>query len=492
MYIGIMRGVLEFVFVAVLVVSLTACGDGLFSSLDDKDQIEVETIVAGSFLESGAEVPLNLGYTNGQERSATAMTVSVLSSQGEVLQEVEYDSAVLAARLIPPLSLPDLPEGVYFLRIRAWRDGASLLDEERQFFVTPRSPEIRSLAVYPSRLTQRSESIAIAEITSDAGHRPYVRWSIAGRLVTEGYLEEGLDRAVFAGGRKPGVYAIAVDVFPWGPEEGVRVSGGTTIRQASDLVVRALDDESRTRNADNGSLLHYDFAGRLYPVVAHLGDEDPESSAEGTGHSRDQGIGSPGDDPDYSIVPDGAMQLDVVAGNLGYLLDDQRSMTVPVSAFPATKNSAIRMELRFLPVSDDPGVVFRMIADDGSVGPLSLRHGDEADTYLLQFGEEEALFPIPSGLSVMSIVVLTARGDGTVAALVRVNGSTKAQLEIPFRGGTTDAGENGKSDLEPSLLVEPGRIVLGGGNSASMHITSLVIRDASEEFAAVFEDTDET
>jgi hypothetical protein len=481
MYIGRMRGALYPVVITILVALLTACGDGLFSSLDEAEQAEVETVVSGSFVVPETEVPLNLVYSRDQEQTATAMTVTIRSSLGEVLHEVEYDSPVLSTRRIPALQLPDLPEGVYFLHIRAWRDGFVLVDEERQFFVTLRPPEIRSLSVYPSRLTQRSESIAIADVISDPGHRPYIRWSIAGQTAAEGYLENGLERAVFAGGRRPGVYAIEMQVFPWGPDEGVRVAAGTAITQASDLVVRAVDDESREEPVHNGALLHYDFAGRLHPVVNRLDRVPPDSTTdeEGTRQERQE-------PPDYAIATSGTTQLDVVAGNLGYRLDGQRAMTVPVSAFPATETGPLQLELRYLVTADGPGVLFRMVADEEGIASLVLRRDEEADTYIVRFGEEEVSFTTSPSGTVMDIVVVTALRETTVVAIVRVNGTTEAQLEVSLGDERKDAEEHEK---EP-ILAKPGRIVLGGEDSASILVTSLVIRDAPDEIVSAFDSTD--
>lgn len=450
-----MGGVFRLFSIIILVFLLAACGDGLFSSLDDAEETKLEMIASGAVVGPEAEISLGITYHSEDVDPASTMSVIVRTPEGTIVQETEYEATVLSLRNPVQLTLNDLPEGVYFLEIEAWRNGSVLFHEERQLFVTSLTPSIESLSLYPSRLSPDAEAVAVAEIAASTTHRPYVRWSMSGTLVVEGYLADGFDRAVFSGGNDPGAYRIQIEVFPWGPDEGVQPDLGTGVRQLSDLVVRESGGGQDESGDDDQLLLRYDFAGRLVPAFAGISLEGEKS------------------DFDLSALPDGDVVLDVLEGRLGYRIGGNGTVTVPVSAVPSVPEEALQLNLRVVRPFDEPGLILS-VETTGVTGFPAFRlfRAEATGTYRLELGNERHSYQVSERNVSTMITVFFVRGTESLHVALQLDDEQTSSIyraEIP-PNDTDDSRERRFS------IVETGRIVLGGDAATPMLVTGLEIR----------------
>lgn len=440
-----------------LVFLLIACGDGLFSSLDDPKEVTLKTVETGTTVQPGAAIPITLEYRS--ERSEPASTVSAIlrAPAGEVVQDREFSAAELSSGDALELLLADIPAGVYFLEIQAWRNGTMLISEERQVFVSSFTPEIRSLAVYPSRLSPLGEAVAVADLRFGEDHRPFMRWSLGGRLVTEGYHDEGFDRAIFAGG-EPGVYRIGLEVFPWGPDEGVRVSLGSATRQSGDLVVRDSAGTNVEEGDDSAYLLRYDFAGHLKPVVARLHGGEP---AEGEDRAA------------LAARRSGSVVLDVMDSRLGYHIRENGEMIVPVSLFPVHAPGGAELELELVLLSGRGGtiVVIEPAQEYSQLPSVRLVRREEPASYVLYLGSEYGTYVVSGTEREKRVQIGLVRKSDEILVTLKLQGIPVLSL----RKGSIPPITLEERSLAAESELLPGRIVLGAGTASPILLTDLGI-----------------
>ncbi len=468
-----MGGVLRVTFVAILLSLLLSCGEGPFSALDDPRETTLSTVDPGAILEPGTVIPLELSYRREQTEPATSISVVVRDSTGTVVQEEEFSGVALASDGPVEFLLDDHPDGVYRLRIEAWRNGTLLLTEERQIFVSPVHPEILSLAVYPSRLARYAQAVAVAELVAADDHRPYMRWSMSGVPVAEGYYHDGYDRTVFSGATEVGVYRIRLEVFPWGPDEGTRPEQGTSTVQYGDLVVREVETERSDGDDYDGVILRYDFEGRLTPVIARVAPEPEDESLH----------------RDLTVTRTEDVILDVVEGRLGYRLSQPGTMVVPMSPFPSDRSDAARMELRLVNLDISEGTVLTVNPEDASLPVVRVSRAPEAGGYLLSAGTDEILVETEVSHGSVSIgIALVFTDHDTLEISFTVDDSERHTLRAEISPSETDtervSGADDGDDTENDRFytpLSPGRIVLGGEAAAPVLVTALSISTAVPE-----------
>lgn len=442
-----MSGFLRPLAVGGLLFLLVACGEGLFSSLDDPKEVTLTTVDSGTTVQPGSPVPITLKYRSQQSEPVSLVTAVVRAPAGTVVLDKQFSAAEVSAGTTLEVSLEDLPEGVYFLEIQAWRNGSMVLTEERQVFVSSTVPEIRSLAVYPSRLSPHGEAVAVADLHVGERHRPFLRWSLGGRLVREGYADEGFDRAVLAGGSEPGVFRIQLEVFPWGPDEGVRVALGSALRQSGDLVVR--EPVEPDTDEDSDELLRYDFAGRLEPVINRL-------------------------DQDRSAVRSGSVVLDVENSRLGYRISADGEMRVPVSLFPVQASAGVQLEIHLVHLSEKGGAIVRIepAAEYADLPLLRLERRTEPAAYVLHLGSQYGVYEINGEEREKTLGITLVREPEALLVTLEVQGTPVLALRKDGIDGVFD----GESKPGPDAVLFPGRIVLGASAAAPVLLTDLSIR----------------
>ncbi|MEX2443268.1 MAG: hypothetical protein WD492_06675 [Alkalispirochaeta sp.] len=340
---------------------LAACSENadLFSSLDDQAEPELSTLEAGTVMGEGESFEVQIEYPSDEASRATSMRVELRDPEGTVHSTVEFDAAELAEPRLPFVEFSQPPEGVYVLVTEAWIHGQQLFSDRRQIFITSVAPRVGSVTIHPTSIRREMQALAVAEVDYAASTRPYMRWIFDGSVAAEGYLEDGLDRAVLDGaGRNAGAYRVSLEVYPWGVEEGTVIDGSTTITADSDVVVREEMEPGPP-----------DFAQREPGNVVRYFSFDGTRQAW-TGASTDP----------VEATVEGEVSLDMLSGALGVRISSQGIVTVPIPV-PDESDSMQIVAMRLSSTSTtggfpaDPVVSLSGSAETGPPVPITIENG---------------------------------------------------------------------------------------------------------------------
>ena len=250
--------------VVAVVLILSSCTDNtdLFSSLDEEPIPALKAITAGATMSPTEPLSVQITYPDEGMSRATALSVELRTPQGEDIGSLSFTEEQLFEPELPTIELPQPSPGPYLLFVEAFRGDELLFAEERQIFVTSTPPVIESVSVYPSTVGSDETAVAVAEVRSTIETRPFLRWTFFDELVGEGYLDAGIDRVTFDVDGRVGVHQMEVELFPWGPDEGVDPSLGTAITATTDVFIR---DRVRETDAESNVLVRYRFDGTYVP-----------------------------------------------------------------------------------------------------------------------------------------------------------------------------------------------------------------------------------
>ncbi len=298
----------------------TGCTENsnLFNSLDEPDGPQLDTVVSGSVVSPFVPFSMQLTYPDEETSRVTNLLVQLQKPNGEVAGEIVFLEDDLLEPELPKFELDQFEMGPYSLVVEAMRGEEFLFRDERQIFILSESPVIRGVAVYPSTIRTNAQAVAVADIVGTAYTRPYVKWYFGESLIGEGYVEDGFQKIVFSPGEDAGVHTMAVDLFPWGPDEGVIVDDRTSISSRTDVFIRA---DVPARDYSENALLVYPLNGRLDPTWDQLSQNFE------------------------SVMIGDDVILDVEMERLGYRVPSDRSITIPYDIMPAN-GDARRLSVR--------------------------------------------------------------------------------------------------------------------------------------------------
>jgi hypothetical protein len=302
---------------------LSACSENaeLFSSLDEPRDPILVTISSGAVVRSDEFLELRIDYPDDEASRATWLVADLRDPSGRVYGHVEFDRDDLAEPALPPIQLPDPPDGVYRLSVEAWINDQILFTEERQIFVLSESPEIESLTIHPTSIHTDMQALAVVEVLVPDGTSPYLRWLFDGREVRQGYLSDGYDHAILEGAsRSEGAYSVSLEMYPWGPDEGAAIDGAAPITAESDVYVhQALPLAPPVLDHDLE-----EFGGRVNRYFSFEGTRRAWTS-------------------DGSIVAEASLEgpvfLAMAAGSLGLRAGPGATVTLPVAPTPTEGES---------------------------------------------------------------------------------------------------------------------------------------------------------
>ncbi len=401
---------------------LAACSENvdLFSSLDEQNQPELATVMAGSVVDKDQALEVQIEYPSDESSRATSMRVELRDTAGTVHGTVTFDATELAEPVLPAVEFFQLSDGVYLLVTEAWINDQPLFSDQRQIFVTSTPPRIESVTIHPTSIRREMQALAVADIGYAMSTRPYLRWIFDGGVVAEGYLEDGLDRAIIDGAeRNAGAYPVSLEVYPWGVDEGTMIDGSTTITSDSDVVIReelqptAPDFAQRTP----GTVVRYFSFDGTRRAWTDASDETVEATVEGDAF------------------------LDLVSGALGVQVPAQAmvSASIPV---PESDDTVHLVEMR---IASSPGV-------GSSFGaPLISIDADESVPILIENG---MLVAYPPGGSPMPLA--PAPGDRELSTLQLMVQNRDGELSLVSPTDTSGAWDTiplGKDRREIAVSV---------------------------------------
>lgn len=398
-----------------LVLLLPSCTENadLFNSLDESEGPTLQTVQAGAIVSSTEPISVQLQYPDENMSRATALDVELREPDGTVVGELSFSDEQLLEPELPEIELPRPDPGPYILFAEARRGDEVLFTEERQIFVVDEPPRIRSVSVYPSAVGSDAEAVAVADIAPGRGTRPFLRWSFRGESIGTEYVENGGDRTVFSGGGSIGVHDVRVELYPWGPDEGVTLDQASSIIATTDVFFRDLPTE---RPVDETTVLRYLFDGQTVPDTDTIrGEFEPVGRNE-------------------------FVVLDVWDEQLGYRLDGGALLTVPYDVVP-TDGDALRLTARVTARSPGGTVSFSVNRDQSSIVSLSV---EDRGAVVVESGNAVTEIPIDLAASVLggsdaprNVALLLIRHNGRTVVVPEFNGV--APVVIPV----SDDEENG-------------------------------------------------
>lgn len=322
---------LRIIGLASLMLFLFSCTENaeIFTSLNDTETPSLETVSTGTVVAPDETLSIQLAYPDEDMSRVTSLVAELRNPEGGVVGSVSFSADQLLEQELPPIELPKPSPGPYILFVEAQLGTEILFTEERQIFVTDTVPVIESVAVFPSAVGTDTTAVALAEIEYTDGVRPYLQWIYNDLWIGGGYIDGGFDRIAFDPGDEEGVHPIRVELFPWGPDEGVDVSQETTIFATTDVFVR---DQVPQPADDEAILLRYRFQGRDLPDTDRLVDE-------------------------YRPIDyDDAVSLDVRDDHFGYALETDQRITAPYNTIPPV-GETYRIEIAASGIDPTDGTV---------------------------------------------------------------------------------------------------------------------------------------
>lgn len=427
-----MRRTARIVVLVISVLAVAACSESveLFANLDQPDDVRVSTVSVGSILSPGSSFSIDLDYSQEEYQALTRVTVEIYDHLGTQVYVDQVGGVRLETDAVVTVDVPVLPQGVYEIIITGYRGQEVVLAEEREVFVLDTTPEIHSLVVYPPTPGPGTIALAIADIAGGEGLTPYLRWRFSGDYIAEGYSHEGGDRVQFALPELSGVYRIEVELYPWGPAEGVDVSVGSVITESAEVFVGPVTSDT----VSGDQILVYEFDGTAVPRGA-IGEAPPAETA-------------------------GASTLAFVEGALGLLLNADTPVTIPVSVVPAQPGTVVTsLSLYAEKIPED--LAFTMTA-----ASFTLEGYLEPDPGTLRITVETANGGVSGSLSLASAdslqeiqVAITRELNRFLLKVIDTRSNETLELVVPATPETPDV----PGEITERFLLEPGSLHLGGG-----------------------------
>lgn len=418
------------IFIALL---LPACTENaeLFRSLDEPEVPSLDTVEAGSVISPDETLSVQLQYPEEDMSRATSLSVELRTPEGEVVGELSFTEEQLLEPELPPIELPRPADGPYVLYVKAMRGEEILFVEERQLFVIVTPPQIRSIGVYPSTIASDAKAVAVAELISSTSLRPYLQWYFQGTLIGEGYVDDGSDRMPFSPGGHVGVHTVRVELFPWGPDEGVRLDQGSTVTAETEAFVRT---DAPVDPPGEYTVLRYLLDGRTAPDTDRL----------------DRTFRPIAFDPDE--------RLDLRTERLGYTLSSGGALTVPYDLLPS-EGEGRRVRIGLMGDNDRGGgltlsignaneALVTITLDDAALA--TLEHGGRITDLQIHNEERRVSYaPFPRNLSFSLF-----RNDGRLFVVPELPGSEFPVLTVEERGSRNTRPLELAYDGEGALFVD--------------------------------------
>lgn len=435
--------------VAVMLI-LSSCTDNadLFSSLDEDPTPELEAVSAGAVVSPEEPLSIQISYPDEDMSRASALTVELRTPGGDVVGSLSFTEEQLLEPELPAIELPQPSPGPYILFVEALRGDEILFIEERQIFVTATPPVIESVSVYPSTVGSDETAVAVAEVRNVGETRPFLRWTFFDELIGEGYVDAGVDKVTFDADGRVGVHPVEVELFPWGPDEGVDLALGSAITATTDVFIR---ERARETASNSNVLVRYRFDGSYTPDTDRM---------EG-------GF--------YPIQRSDGVTLGVREERLGVTLAHNETIIVPYDVIP-TADEAYRLSLSLIGGDAADGLIVAVGYQSRSLARIIfnremivVERSDRgvADEFRLT---DDLLVSGDSGDAKVSIVF--ASFNGVVYAIPNTVGGWGEVVEIGRVSGT--------GDETPALTFE------GSGAALIEEIAITRIEDFSTVFRPSF------
>lgn len=252
----------RYLFFTILVFSLFSCNDVSDFLFETEQTVEINTVSDGSVFNGGDSFSLSI--RSDQAVLPEQFTLTIIDESGVNWGETTVDIDKLDDFYSTNLIVPDeLPPGRYIFHIRVFENNQEIASKEITLFKTNEQYSIDSLFSLPQETEAGKDVFIRAKINVQEQANPFMRWTLEGRVLKEGFLSEGLDTLHWKAGEEVGLYSIRLDVFP----EEVDADLLSSINESVEIVVSEdVLKETEALKPDEDFSLLYHFAGDLSPV----------------------------------------------------------------------------------------------------------------------------------------------------------------------------------------------------------------------------------
>lgn len=421
------------VVVAGLVFVLVSCSEnGLLTPLSGQgSQARISAVPDGTMVSDGQNINLSV-TTSGSQTNPADLKVEILDSTGAVVQTADIKNVDFSQPL-PPLQLPSLQTGTYTLRLTLYGSDNSVLAQKKvSIFYVGGSYSLDGVNSFPPALPPGASGVLVAKIGAPSGANPYLRWTMGGNLIGQGYLSDGYDKVQWTAPSSTGVYSITVELFPYGPPQG----GSFDFTSPYSLKVEVFVTNSA---AVSGSQLGP--SGNYYALYNLRGS----LKNSGTGLKN------------IDATPIGSPSLSVSGNLFGYLLDGSSGFSIPAMLLPTKSDGtlepfSITMRLQLKRV--EPNRSFFLTGTSGGAFTLGISSDVSGKLVASVNGqaEQNGVSLTPGDLHTLTLSVIP--GSQSLGLLWFIDGnlalsdSLPAPLPISGAGGQTIiGGNNGFSGL---------------------------------------------
>lgn len=404
----------RFVIAILPVLFLISCGESnlLVPELEPEEEYTIATADAGSIFQANDAIPVEIKTsgaqsTNGDPVVLDRLEVTLSTIAGEVFGSSTISGAELSGSTVPEIGVPDVEPGEYVLTLVLFKDGEEVSRTERRFFVADGSYVIDGVTAYPPSFFPASSGILRVQVDAPEEADPYLRWTMDGRTIAEGYASDGLEEVLVKSASAQGVYPVLVELFPTGPTDSGSFPFESSAQYTSQIVVRRtadLGENDLAPEASYYSLFH--FMGNFRDDGSRVDMFDVSRTAEA--------LGSP--------------DLRVTNGVFGYHLDGESGFRIDDFILPVRDGrlSAFSVSARVLPEDDGvsdtvsgPRNLFRAETDAGDISLQVRIEADGAARVELSAGEES-----DSVVSGQAVVQIGEPGDIVISLLPGRQGTT--------------------------------------------------------------------
>jgi len=211
-----------------IMAAVSACdiGTTLFTDEELDSMYEIGVSQSGSSISTGSRIlgsmPIKLSVTSVDGApEASSLDLQLLDANGNEASALSFpvDGTAVTA---PPVTLPEgLADGYYQLNVSLRDSGGKLLSSySAVILVFSGSLPAPRLAAYPGELVTGGTTLLKLEAYDLKGLDPWVRWSLDGTLLSEGFISDHADRIPWRTPAANGVYIARAELFPFKPPAG--------------------------------------------------------------------------------------------------------------------------------------------------------------------------------------------------------------------------------------------------------------------------------
>lgn len=238
-----------------------SCSQDTVLSVAGEEDYSLNTVENGTILEQGSSISISF---NEMGSRSTLVRIVLSDEAGAEIASTDVDPSLLKGYGLP-MELPeDLDAGIYTLSFTVLDGSAVLHEESRYIYVASGVFEVKTLETYPPGVGPGDSLSARTTMNVAEDSDPWIRWSLDGIVLKEGFLSDTGLLCHFEVPELEGIYSLKVELFPVEPGKNQMSSA---YRQ-SDLFVDGNGGHGWERSGDRIFRYFIDFGDAMVNKMA--------------------------------------------------------------------------------------------------------------------------------------------------------------------------------------------------------------------------------